>query len=369
MPLSGFTAQGEKKPLAKCVHSIDLGCEAGLNKTVSDDTSSTGIKSRKTIRPPHLVPNKPEQLIYWPYYLDKSENVYGQLMELVSLDQVLTELSQINGLLSNPAKRKIAINHFYNLNSPLRQPMVCTANSVPVTRLREVCQGEISPDVTASLFSSIEEKFTSNREFKPMNPKKLANRLCRETDKLFLQLFTEPELFGSSSHTMGSVSRFLARHGVHPTIVHQLFSSTGNYRHFMVIPTRSSCYLVCNNRPWLKTKQYLSNGDLSVLSSMGITCQTFIYETVEPLKTKLCNTLCWFQYPKLLELYQSNEMFMQLEQVGSCSTTQVRSKVIFLASKEARSKLSATDIPDHPLPFMAMLDPSLLLPLPGMSGE
>ena len=368
MTLSGFAIQGEKKPLAKCVHSIDLGCEAGLNETVSD-TSGTGIKSRKTIRPPRLVPDKPEQLIYWPYYLDKSDNVYGQLMEPVSLDQLLTELSQKNGLLSNSAKRKIAINHFYNLKPPLRQPMVCAANSVAVTRLQEVCQGGISPDVTASLFSSIEEKFTSNREFKPMNPEKLANRLCRETDKLFLQLFTEPELFGSTSRTIGSVSRFLARHGVHPTIVHQLFSSTGNYRHFMVIPTQSTCYLLCNNRRWLKTRQYLSNGDLSVLNRMGITCQTFIYETVEPLKTKLCNTLCWFQYPKLLELYQSNEMFMQLEQVASCSTTQVQSKVIFLPSKEARSKLTATNIPDHPLPFMAMLDPSLLLPLPGGSGE
>lgn len=358
-------------PQVSCAHPIDLGCEAGLNETVSGDTTSTGIKSRKTNRASASATEKPKQLTYWPFYLDSSDNVHGQLMESTSLDQMLSDLSQENGLLSNSAKRKIAINHYYNLKSHPGQPAVCPANSIPATRLREVCQGEISTDITAGLFSSIEEKFTSNREFTPMNPKKLANRLCRETDNLFLKLFTEPELFGSSSSTMGSVSRFLARHGVYPTIVHQLFSSAGNYRNFMVIPTQSTCYLICNNRHWLKTKQYLSNSDLSVLSSMGITCKMFIYETVEPLRTKLCNTLCLFQYPNLLELYQSSEMFLQLERVGNLSTTQVQSKVIFLASKEARDKLSATDIPDHPLPFMAMLAPSLLLPLQGptVSGE
>ena len=220
----------------------------------------------------------------------------------------------------------------------------------------QFCHSAAELDSPEGLIRTIEEDFICQESLKPMTSNRLACRMRQHANSLLNRLLTGPGLYNSRLETIASVSQFLAGHGIHPAVVHQLRSPSGRTRNIMIIPAQDGAFLITHYNP--PFRHYVSDYDAMVLSHAGIPCREFTTCHMRGFTSKLITILQLNTYPELMQTYHAEVMSKRLEYYDTEHASELLSRVTFLMSAKTRELIDGAHACDLDLVKLILSTPS-----------
>ena len=294
---------------------------------------STGISHRKASPSATAASTRRSAPPNWLNYLTNTQTVQEQLLGLTTLGDVMPPL-----LDKVPERiRNTLLNQFPTLKRRWDKPNILGPDSLAAAQFMQVCHDAGWGDPPLDLVRTVVQDFTWQQSLKAMTRIRLANTLCKHAATLLGRLFTGPGLFHASLETVASVCRFLAGHGVHPAIVHQLTSPSGRRRNIMMIPAQDGFCLITHHSPYVR--HHIPDYDLMVLGHAGITCREFITRYMRLFLSNLTAMLQLNTYSELAQTYHAEALSQRLECYDAEHASELLSQVTFLISAQTRQKI------------------------------
>lgn len=295
-------------------------------------TAGTGISHRKAALSATATRTRQSVAPNWLNYLANTQTIEEQLLDLTTLgDAVRPLLDKVPGRIRNTL-----LNQFPTLKRRWDKPDILGPDSLAAAQFMQVCHDAGRGDPPLDLVRTIVQDFTWQQPLKAMTRIRLADTLCLHAVTMLGRLFNGPGLFHASLETVASVCRFLARHGVHPAIVHQLTSPSGRRRNFMMIPAQDGFFLVTHHIPYVR--HHIPDYDLMVLGHAGITCREFIIR-MRLFLSNLTGMLQLNTYSELAQTYHAEALSQRLECFDTEPASELLSQVTFLISAPTRQKI------------------------------
>ena len=304
-----------------------------LVATQTVTAGATGIGHRKATLSASATSTRQSVAPNWLNYLTNTQTVQEQLLGLTTPGDVVPPL-----LNEVPERiRNTLLNQFPTLKRRWDKPDILGPDSRAAAQFMQVCHDPNWGDPPLELVQTIVHDFTWQQPLKAMARTRLADALCLHAVTLLGRLFNGPGLFHASLETVASVCRFLAQHGVHPAIVHQLTAPSGRRRNIMMIPAQDGFFLVTHHIPF--ARPHIPDYDLMVLGHAGVTCREFI---TRYMRSFLSNLTCMLQlntYAELAQTYHSEALSQRLECYDAEPASELLSQVTFLISAQTRQQI------------------------------
>ena len=301
--------------------------------TTQTVTDGTGITHRKATLSATATTTRPSVAPNWLNYLTNTKTVKEQLLGLTTPGDVVPPL-----LNQVPERiRNTLLNQFPTLKRRWDKPDILGPDSRAAAQFMQVCHDPGWGDPPLELVQTIVQDFTWQQPLNAMTRIRLANALCLHAVTLLGRLFNGPGLFHASLETVASVCRFLAQHGVHPAIVHQLTSPSGRRRNIMMIPAQDGFFLITHHIPYVR--HHIPDYDLMVLGHAGISCREFIARYVKSFQSNLTGMLQLNTYAELAQTYHSEALSQRLECYDAEPANELLSQVTFLISAQTRQQI------------------------------
>ena len=347
---------GQQKPTGRAPDSGLAPPRAGARPAPAPPgegaAGGTGINHRKTTLSTTAASYRRSARPDWLRFLANTQTLQEQLLELITPGEVVSSL--LNGF---PARaRDPLINQFPTLRQRWNKLEILDSGSPAAEWFIQLCYCAGELDGSRSVVRTIEKDFTWQQSLKPMTRTRLANTLCQHADALLSRLLTGSRLFDSSLETVASVCQFLAGHGVHPAVVHQLRSPSGRCRNIMVIPAQDGLFLITHFNP--PTRHYVPDFDAMVLSHAGITCREFTTSHMRVFSSKLTAMLQLNTYPELMQTYHAEPLLKRLEYYDCEHASELLSRVTFLMSAHTQQMIDCAGACDLDLVKLILSSPS-----------
>ena len=316
------------------------------------DSGSTGINHRKTTLSSAAVSYHQRARPNWLRFLANAQTIQEQLLELMTPGEIVPSL--LNDF--PPRAREPLMNQFPGLRQRWNKPELLTSDSPAARHFLQFCHGTGKLESPDGLIRTIEADFIWQESLKPMTGDKLARRMRQHANNLLSRLLTGPGLFNSRLETIASVCQFLAGHGVHPAIVHQLKSPSGRSRNIMIIPAQDGAFLITHFTPHFR--HYVSDYDAMVLSHAGIPCREFTTCHMRGFTAKLIAILQLNTHPELMQTYHGEALSKRLEYYDTEHASELLSRVTFLMSAKTEGLIDGAHARDLDLVKLILSTPS-----------
>ena len=301
--------------------------------TQSVTAGATGIGHRKATLSASATSTRQSVAPNWLNYLANTQTVREQLLGLATPGEVVPPL-----LDQVPERiRNTLLNQFPTLKRRWDKPDILGPESRAAAQFMQICHDPGCGDPPLDLVRTIEQDFTWQQPLKAMTRISLANTLCQHATTLLGRLFNGPALFHASLETVASVCQFLAGHGVHPAIVHQVTSPSGRRRNLMMIPAQDGFFLITHHIPFVR--HHIPDHDLMVLGHAGVTCREFITRYERVLLSNLTAMLQLNTYSELGQTYHDEALLQRLECFDVEHASELLSQVTFLISEQTRQQI------------------------------
>ena len=307
--------------------------DSALGAGTQTVTDGTGIGHRKATLSATATSTRQSVAPNWLNYLTNTQTVQEQLLGLTTLGDVVPPL-----LDQVPERiRNTLLHQFPTLKRRWDKPDILGPESLAAAKFVQVCHDAGSGDPPLDLVRTIVQDFTWQQPLKAMTRVSLANTLCQHAVTLLGRLFNGPGLFPFSLETVASVCQFLAGHGIHPAIIHQLTSPSGRRRNIMMIPAQDGFFLITHHIPCVR--HHIPDYDLMVLGHAGITCREFITRYMRSFLSNLTAMLQLNTYSELAQTYHAEALSQRLECFDAEPANELLSQVTFLISAQTRQKI------------------------------